>query len=114
VFFVDNLFSADFIASSEPLVSDFKIIFNCFRLHSFILDINKSIFETLDHFLLSNNSLNFDAFSLAIFGELTACNISHHFTTLFNQTTKTGSHGIADFIHSHLKFFKILTFQKDS
>jgi hypothetical protein len=74
---VDNFNNADLIASREPFVSDFKIIFNCFKFHAFILDISISKLEALHHFSFKTSSLYCKAFSFAISGELTFCRISH-------------------------------------
>jgi hypothetical protein len=93
---VDNLRRDAFIASNEPLVSAFNIIFNCFKFHALILDISKSNPEADSFFCFSNNSLYSKAFTLATSELLTTCNISQPSTTLSKPTIKTGSPGLAN------------------
>jgi len=50
---VDNFHKAHFIASKLPFVSAFTTIFNCFKLHDFILDIIISILDACLDFLLA-------------------------------------------------------------
>jgi hypothetical protein len=95
---VDNFCKAFFIASSDPLVSAFKIIFKCFKFPDFILDIRSSNHELAVFFCLSNIDLYSIALLFAISGVFTTCNISHHSITLSSPTIKTGSPGFANFI----------------
>ncbi|MDR1987379.1 MAG: hypothetical protein LBQ24_00995 [Candidatus Peribacteria bacterium] len=86
------------MASREPFVSAFKIIFNCFKFQDFIFDIKSSKEELLDFFCLSKISLYSRALFFAISELFTTCKISPHSTTLSKPTIKTGSQGFANFI----------------